>query len=81
MTTTSYFEEKIPIPNDIGKADENAQTNLVEIYVSSFSGEHELYLKHTDSEGKESRSIINKEQAKRMLSGLDSAMIYLGYSK
>ena len=81
MATTSYFEEEIPTPGDNGKADENQQTNLVEIYISSFSGDEELYLKHIDGEGKESRSILCKEQAERMLESLKNAMFFLGYCK
>ncbi|MCX7097056.1 MAG: hypothetical protein NTV43_04010 [Methylococcales bacterium] len=79
MATTSYFEGEIPTVNDIGKADKNKPTNLVEIYISSFSNDHELYLKHIDGEGNESRSILNKDQAKRMLKGLNDAMFFLGY--
>jgi hypothetical protein len=79
MATTSYFEEEIPTTDAHGKANKNKQTNLVELYISSFSGEEELYPRHIDEEGKESRSILCKDQAERMLEGLRTAMLCLGY--
>jgi hypothetical protein len=81
MAATSYYKEEIPSVDKDGKADNDKPANLFEIYISSFSGEHELYLKHIDGESNESYSIINKEQANRMLEGLENAMHYLRYLK
>lgn len=78
MAGISYFEEEISVAGKNAKAD-GKLTNIVEIYVGSFSGNEELYLKNTDVDGKESCSIISKEQAERMLDGLRTAMLTLGY--
>jgi len=81
MATTSYFEEELFAVAKNGKADRNAPKILFEIYISSFSGEHQLYLKHKTNDSEEVYSIIEKDQALRMLEGLENAVHYLGYLK
>lgn len=81
MATTMYFEAELSALDKAANADPTQPTNLVEIYVSSYSREHQLYIKHVDGNGKEVHSVITKQQAKDMLEGLDHAMGYLGYDK
>lgn len=76
MATTSYFEEELPAVGGNGKADHEKSSNLLELYISSYSGVHELYLKHVDDMGKESYSILVN-----MFRSLESALHYLGYLK
>jgi len=81
MATTMYFEADLAGLDSSANADLTNPTNKIEIYISSYSGEHQLYLKHIERGGKEVYSVITKYQAKQMLDGLEHAMGYLGYDK
>ncbi len=81
MATTMYFEAELSALDSSANADPTKPTNQIEIYISSYSREHQLYLKHIDGDGKEVHSVISKDQAKQLLEGLESAMGYLGYDK
>ena len=81
MATTMYFEAELSALDKAANADPAKPTNLLEIYISSYSREHQLYIKHVDGDGKEVHSVITTQQAKDMLAGLEDAMAYLGYDK
>ena len=81
MATTSYFEQQLLATDNKSNADPKKQGCVLEILVSSFSGEHQLYLRHIDSKGIVSNSVIPKKQANELLDGLQDAMHYLSYTK
>jgi len=81
MATTSYFEQELSATDEHSNADPSKPGCLLEIQVSSFSGKHQLYLRHVDAKGVESYSVLGKKQAQELLEGLEGAMHYLGYMK
>jgi hypothetical protein len=81
MATTSYLEAQLPIANAMGKADESSRKTTVELLVSSYSGEHRIYLKVIEPDGQERPLILDRENAVALLDGLERAVSYLGYVK
>jgi len=79
MATTSYFEADLPTAAGNGKADDSAPKTTVEILVSSYSGEHILYLKIIDADGDEKSFVLSKQHAVDLLEGLERAASYLRY--
>lgn len=79
MATTTYFEQELLATDKSSNADPSQPKSTLEIQVSSFSGEHQLYLAHEDGEGNQSYSVIGKKQAQELLEGLETAMHYLKY--
>jgi hypothetical protein len=81
MGTTSYFEETLSMAGKDGNADPTAPETIVEVLVSSFSGKHQLYIRTTNADGDEYTHVLDKDQAIKLLEGLDKAAFYLGYIK
>tara|TARA_R110002167_G_scaffold215893_2_gene420751 strand:+ start:560 stop:808 length:249 start_codon:yes stop_codon:yes gene_type:complete len=79
MATTSYFEEDLYPPNDDGRADKSKPSNTLEVIVSNFHGDHQIYLKITDESGEGKTLHLSKEQAKSLSDGCESADLYIGY--
>nr|WP_280971445.1 hypothetical protein [Cupriavidus gilardii]WDE72684.1 hypothetical protein [Cupriavidus gilardii] len=77
MATTSYFEQDVPVADE--SADASQDHRRLELYITSFSGRHQLYLKTEDANGEETDLVLSKEQARALADGLDRAMGYLGY--
>ncbi len=78
MGTNFYFDEELPNVDDHVKREDGSK-NTVEVFISRFSGAHEIYLRHTDPDGNTAESILSPEKARNLFQGLDSAMTYLGY--
>jgi len=81
MATTMYYEEKLSGLTHSATADPKQRGRIVEIYISSYSREHHIYLKHTDELGKETFSIFTKKQALELRDAMDRAVGYLGYDQ
>ena len=79
MATTSYFEEHLASPDDAGKPKLDESKSTLEILVSSYSGTHRLYLKVIDPEGTANSLILDKDNAVKLLEGLERAAFYLRY--
>lgn len=77
MATTSYFEQDVPVVDE--KAEASQETRGLEVYTTSYSGRHQLYLKYVDENGQGTDLVLSKEQARELSEGLDRAMGYLGY--
>jgi len=79
MATTSYFEEALsPVDTD-GKANPSSLMTTLEVLISSYSGEHRLYLKVTDPNGDERSFPLSHRQAVALHGGLERACHYLQY--
>jgi len=48
MASTFYFEEVLYPPNKDGRADKTKPGNTLEIFVSNFYGDHQIFLRVTD---------------------------------
>lgn len=70
MATTFYYEGELPFGNKEG-------IRKVELFVSNFFGSPEIYLRI--AENVEHTVLLDKEQARKFLEGLESAMQYLSY--
>jgi len=70
MGATYYYEGELPFCDKEG-------TRKFELFVSDFFGTHELYLRIDDDVEKTVR--LDKRQARKLLEGLEGAMIYLSY--
>lgn len=79
MATTSYFEEQLSPAGADGKVDPSGLTTTFEILVSSFSGEHKIYLKVVDPNGDERSFPLGRRQAVAIHNGLERACHYLQY--
>lgn len=79
MATTSYFEQDLPVADEAAEA--SKETRGLEVYVTSFSGRHQLYIKYVDENGEGTDLVLSKQQARDLLDGLDRAMTYLGYDR
>jgi len=78
MATTMYYGEYLQPVSDPRKS-EKPDKIYIEVFVSSVTGEHELYLKVIDQEERD--VILSKAQAQELLGGLEGAMHYLRYLK
>jgi hypothetical protein len=81
MATTSYFEAPLLVANAKGKADESSRKSTLEVLVSSYSGEHQIYLKTIGPDGREHMLIVDRGNTVALLDGLERAAFYLGYLK
>lgn len=79
MGTTAYFEGELPPLGGDGKPDLSGPTTTFEVVVSSFSGEHRLYLKIVDAKGDELLLSLDKANAVALHEGLERAAFYLRY--
>jgi len=81
MSTTTYFEEKLYPPKyEDGKADETKSPLTLDVAVSNFFGDsHQIYLRTTDEEGKETTIHLTKEQAYSLAESLEDAASSIGY--
>ena len=81
MSTTTYFEEKLYPPKyEDGKADETKAPFTLDVAVSNYFGDsHQVYLRTTDVEGKETTMHLTKEQAYSLAEALEGAASYIGY--
>ena len=61
MATNSYFEAALPIAGAKGRADDSLANTSIEILVSSYSGEHVVYLKIADPNGDERSLVLSKD--------------------
>ncbi|OLO06842.1 hypothetical protein BTW08_15205 [Salinicola sp. MH3R3-1] len=79
MATNSYFEGVLSESDEV---DEPSKGELaLDLFVSNYSGKHELYLKATDNNGNVSEVILTQEQAMELQNALERANSYLGYDK
>lgn len=81
MSTTSYYDEDVYQSNDNGEPDKSVKPDHLELIISSYSGDHKLYMTYTDNQDREHKTVLPKEQAVKLYEQLQSALFYLGYIK
>jgi len=81
MSTTIYFEENLfPPKYEDGKADKTKSPLTLDVAVSNFFGDsHQVYLRTTDENGKETTLHLTKKQAYSLAEALEGAASYIGY--
>lgn len=79
---TVYFEENLyPPKHEDGKADKTKLAFTLDVSVSNFFGDsHQVYLRITDSSGKETTLHLTKEQSHSLAEALDDAASSIGYN-
>ncbi|QDV42959.1 hypothetical protein Enr13x_28110 [Stieleria neptunia] len=78
MSTMSYFEEPLYTPGNNGLADKSGEPTVVEVIVSNFFSNHQVYLQF--SSNGECRSLhLTKDQAKELAEALSIASRSIAY--
>ena len=81
MATMSYFEEPLYAPGNDGLADTKGKPTVVEVVVSSFFANHQIFLrlKKGPRESDCENLHLTKEQAFELAEALDTAARSIGY--
>ena len=75
--TVSLFKEaQRPLQTNVAS---EQPSNTVEVFVSNYFDNHQIYLRVTDENGEEKTLHLNKKQAKSLSEGVDRAESYIGY--
>ncbi len=80
MSTTEYFQDKLyPTNEQNGRADKNKEATEMQLFLSNYFGDHQIYLKLISAEGKETIFHLTKAQALDLSNSLERAVSYISY--
>jgi hypothetical protein len=79
MGTTQYFEEKFYPPNGHGRADESQDGTIVQLLVTSFYGDHQIFLRINEGMENEQDLHLTKVQARELAEALNACDQTIGY--
>lgn len=82
MSGNTYYEEKLYRPkNEDGKPNKEISPLTLDVTVSDYFGNsHQIYLRTTDSKGKQTILHLTKEQANSLAEALTNAAFSIGYN-
>ena len=79
MATTQYFEEKFYPPNAHGRADKTDDGTVIQLMVTSFYGDHQIFLRINEGMENEQELHLTKIQARDLAEALNAADQTIGY--
>ncbi len=79
MGATFYYEEELFPPGDDGRADKEKEPTKLELMVSNFYSDHQIYLRIHNSKGEYTTLHLTKSQADELADSLTRCKSYIGY--
>lgn len=79
MGSTQCFEDILYPPNAHGRADESQDGTVIQVMVTSFYGDHQIFLRINEGTQNEQCLHLTKIQARDLAEALDTAHRSIGY--
>ncbi|MEI8214273.1 MAG: hypothetical protein WCI02_19160 [Planctomycetota bacterium] len=79
MGATFFYDKEHYPPNEHGRADEQRDPTLIQVFVSSFYGDHQIFLRINEGSAAEQTIHLTKLQARELAAALETADQRIGY--